>query len=85
MKNLLPLFIQQQYQQHNFAGRFAACSMFVDISGFTSTTEALIASGQAEGVEVLSEAEGQRPDHITVIQNGSDLSSPIPCEVKLPG
>ena len=29
--------------------------MFVDISGFTQTTEALIRSGQAEGVEVLSE------------------------------
>ncbi len=55
MKNLLPYFIQQQYQQHNFTGRFSACSMFVDISGFTQTTEALIRSGQAEGVEVLSE------------------------------
>ncbi len=55
MKNLLPYFIQQQYRQHNFAGAFQACSMFVDISGFTSTTESLIHSGQAEGVEVLSE------------------------------
>ena len=55
MQNLLPYFIQQQYQQHNFVGRFSVCSMFVDISGFTQTTEALIRSGQAEGVEVLSE------------------------------
>ncbi len=55
MKNLLPYFIQQQYQQHNFTGRFSTCSMFVDISVFTQTTEALIRSGKAEGVEVLSE------------------------------
>ena len=55
MKNLIPRFIQEQYQQQNFAGSFVACSMFVDISGFTQTTEALIASGQAEGAEVLSE------------------------------
>ncbi len=36
------------------SGAFQAVSMFVDISGFTQTSEALIRSGQEEGEEILS-------------------------------
>ncbi|OQY26356.1 MAG: hypothetical protein B6244_13820 [Candidatus Cloacimonetes bacterium 4572_55] len=55
MKNLIPHFIQQKYQSSIKSGAFQAVSMFVDISGFTQTTEALIRSGQEEGAEILSD------------------------------
>lgn len=53
MKNLLPHFIQDQFQQGNFEGDFQAFSMFVDISGFTQMTETLMKEGH-EGAEILS-------------------------------
>ncbi|OQY27769.1 MAG: hypothetical protein B6244_09700 [Candidatus Cloacimonetes bacterium 4572_55] len=55
MKNLIPRFIQQNYQANIMSGAFQAVSMFVDISGFTQTTEALIRSGKEEGAEILSD------------------------------
>ncbi|MFC1849537.1 tetratricopeptide repeat protein [candidate division CSSED10-310 bacterium] len=55
MKNIIPQFIQEHYNANNQGGVFQACTMFVDISGFTQTTEALIRSGQEEGAEILSE------------------------------
>ena len=53
MKNLLPHFIHDQFQQGNFEGSFQAFSMFVDISGFTQMTETLMKGGN-EGAEILS-------------------------------
>ena len=55
MKNLIPHFIQEQFKQDIFEGHFQAISMFVDISGFTKTTEALMRHGKEEGAEILSE------------------------------
>ncbi|OQY27230.1 MAG: hypothetical protein B6244_11215 [Candidatus Cloacimonetes bacterium 4572_55] len=54
MKNLIPHFIQKNYQSGNMSGEFQAASMFVDISGFTKTTESLMKHGKV-GAEVLSE------------------------------
>jgi len=53
MRNLIPHFIQEQYQQQQFEGEFDALTMFVDVSGFTATTQALMKQGH-EGAEVLA-------------------------------
>ncbi len=55
MKSMIPRFIHDNYQAGNFSGHFEAAAMFVDISGFTQTTEALMRLGREEGAEVLSE------------------------------
>ncbi len=55
MRNLIPHFIAEQYKQANYSGSFEAVTMFVDISGFTQTTEVLIRGGQSEGAEILSQ------------------------------
>ena len=54
MRNLLPPFIQRQFHQNQFSGEIEAASLFVDISGFTSMTDALMKHGR-EGTEVLSD------------------------------
>jgi tetratricopeptide (TPR) repeat protein len=54
MKNLIPHFIAEKYAQKEFAGQFQAVSMFLDISGFTPMTEALMKHGK-EGAEILSQ------------------------------
>ncbi len=54
MKNLIPRFIRYQFKRNQFGGRFKAASLFVDISGFTAMTEALMAHGKV-GAEVLAE------------------------------
>ncbi|MEA2008802.1 MAG: tetratricopeptide repeat protein, partial [Chloroflexota bacterium] len=54
MRNLIPPFIQQQYQQDRFGGKIEAASLFVDISGFTRMTDTLMKHGR-EGTEVLSD------------------------------
>ena len=53
MKNLLPHFIIEQFQNQNWEGGFETIIMFVDVSGFTPMTEALMKHGD-EGAEVLS-------------------------------
>ncbi|MEM6963344.1 MAG: tetratricopeptide repeat protein [Bacteroidota bacterium] len=53
MKNLIPDFIQRQYQKGLRHGNFEAFTMFVDLSGFTSLTETLMKHGN-EGAEQLS-------------------------------
>ena len=53
MKNFLPQFIQKQYQTGTWRGRFEAYTMFIDLSGFTAMTEALMREGN-EGAEKLS-------------------------------
>ncbi len=53
MKNLLPHFIQEQYLKQEYEGRFDALTMFVDVSGFTPLTQALMQEGH-EGAEILA-------------------------------
>ncbi len=54
MKNLIPRFIRYQFKRNQFGGHFKAASLFVDISGFTAMTEALMVHGKV-GAEVLAE------------------------------
>jgi tetratricopeptide (TPR) repeat protein/class 3 adenylate cyclase len=53
LKNLIPYFIQHQFQQKNNHGYFNAYTMFIDLSGFTPLTETLMERGN-EGAEELS-------------------------------
>ncbi|MCA9962514.1 MAG: adenylate/guanylate cyclase domain-containing protein, partial [Anaerolineales bacterium] len=55
MKNLIPHFIQQQFAQGVWHGRFHAATLFIDITGFTSLTETLM-QYEKEGAEVLAGA-----------------------------
>ncbi|MDY0017878.1 MAG: tetratricopeptide repeat protein [Candidatus Delongbacteria bacterium] len=54
MRNLVPERILHIIKNNKSSDRFECFSMFVDISGFTKTTEALMRHGQ-EGAEVLSD------------------------------
>ncbi|MBN2789851.1 MAG: tetratricopeptide repeat protein [Candidatus Delongbacteria bacterium] len=54
MHNLVPDRIVQNFIDNKFTDKFECFAMFVDISGFTSTTEALMKHGQ-EGAEILSD------------------------------
>jgi predicted ATPase/class 3 adenylate cyclase len=54
MRNLVPERIVVNLKNNKLRDEFDCFSMFVDISGFTSTTEALMKHGQ-EGAEVLSD------------------------------
>lgn len=54
IRNLIPRFIHDQYQQGNVEGNFEALTMFVDVARFTDMTETLMQYG-AEGAEVLAE------------------------------
>nr|HXK50384.1 adenylate/guanylate cyclase domain-containing protein [Clostridiales bacterium] len=54
MRNLVPERILNNIKVNKLSDRFDCFSMFVDISGFTKTTEALMKHGQ-EGAEVLSD------------------------------
>jgi predicted ATPase/class 3 adenylate cyclase len=53
MRNLIPHFIQEEYTKENFEGNFEALTMFVDVSGFTPMTQALMTWGH-EGAEILA-------------------------------
>lgn len=53
MHNLVPEFIQESYAGGTFHGDFRAASLFVDISGFTRITDALMVHGP-HGAEVLA-------------------------------
>ena len=53
MKQLIPYFIHQQFQQNRTYGHFCAYTIFVDLSGFTPLTETLMKEGN-EGAEELS-------------------------------
>ncbi len=54
MKNLIPHFISEQFEKQCFEGNFQAVTMFIDISGFTAMTQALMKNGK-EGAEILTE------------------------------
>jgi tetratricopeptide (TPR) repeat protein/class 3 adenylate cyclase len=54
MRNFIPVFIQRKTEQGDEKeGSFKSSTMFMDISGFTNMTEALMGRGK-EGAEVLS-------------------------------
>ncbi|HMO38526.1 MAG TPA: tetratricopeptide repeat protein [Saprospiraceae bacterium] len=53
MKNLIPHFIQEQYEQGKLRGQLQAYTMFIDLSGFTPLTETLMGRGN-RGAEELS-------------------------------
>ncbi|HSR30075.1 MAG TPA: AAA family ATPase [Anaerolineae bacterium] len=52
MRNLVPHFILERYIQGLRRGDFATIGLFVDISGFSAITDALMAHGQ-HGAEIL--------------------------------
>jgi predicted ATPase/class 3 adenylate cyclase len=58
LKRFLPVFIQENYRSGTLSGRLEACTVFMDISGFTKLTEKLMRKGP-EGAEELSEALNQ--------------------------
>lgn len=53
MHRLVPEFILDRYAADEAAGSFDACALFVDISGFTPITDAIMGHGQ-HGAEVLA-------------------------------
>ncbi|MCK4667762.1 adenylate/guanylate cyclase domain-containing protein, partial [Candidatus Dependentiae bacterium] len=53
-RNFIPRFIEKQYLNKRYKGKFQAVTLFMDIVGFTSMTETLMNYGK-EGAEVLSE------------------------------
>ncbi len=53
MRNIIPRFIHDRFNEGDLQGEFEAVTMFMDISGFTPITEQLMKKGK-EGAEVLS-------------------------------
>jgi predicted ATPase/class 3 adenylate cyclase len=53
MHRLVPEFIQEQYRAEQGGGSFDAGALFVDLSGFTAITEALMGRGR-HGAEILA-------------------------------
>ncbi len=53
MSGMVPGFILDKFRKKRFSGSFKAFTMFVDISGFTSMTQSLMAHGK-EGAEIMS-------------------------------
>jgi predicted ATPase/class 3 adenylate cyclase len=58
LRHFLPHFIQENYRHGLTQGTLRACTMFVDLSGFTRLTEKLMEKGP-EGVEELSRTLNQ--------------------------
>ena len=54
MRNLIPKFIIEKFDENKFSGNFTAATMFIDISGFTKMTQDLMKNGK-EGAEILSD------------------------------
>ena len=50
---LIPHFIHDQYRSGNSGGQLAAAALFIDISGFTAMSQALMKHGKV-GAELLS-------------------------------
>lgn len=53
VRNLIPHFIQKAYIERTFEGHFDAVTIFVDVSGFTPMTQALMEHSH-EGAEILA-------------------------------
>ena len=54
MRNLVPHFILKNYAAGKLNGTFSAVGLFLDISGFSAMTEALMTHGQ-HGAELLAQ------------------------------
>ncbi len=54
MHRLIPSLISEQFDRNQFSGNFQATTMFIDIAGFTTMTQALMNNGK-EGAEVLAD------------------------------
>lgn len=54
MRNLVPERVVKNLIEKKYQDKYMCFSMFVDVSGFTKTTEALMTHGQ-EGAEILSD------------------------------
>lgn len=52
-KHLVPHYIVEQFVQGHFHGRFLATTLFIDIAGFTDTTNQFMQQGQ-EGSEAMA-------------------------------
>jgi tetratricopeptide (TPR) repeat protein/class 3 adenylate cyclase len=76
MNNLIPAFIAEKYQKQEKSGSFSAATMFLDISGFTAMTEALMQHGN-EGAEILALIINRifEPVIETVYQGGGFIST----------
>lgn len=53
MKNLIPVFINDNYKKEIYKGNFSGITIFADIKGFSSMTEELMKNGK-EGAEILA-------------------------------
>jgi len=53
LKYLIPHFIQEKFDADEFHGSLSACTLFLDLSGFTPLTESLMNKGNS-GAEELS-------------------------------
>lgn len=53
MKYLIPHFVQEKFDANELHGSLSACTLFLDLSGFTPLTEALMNKGNS-GAEELS-------------------------------
>ena len=53
MRRIIPEIIVENYRLGRYQGSFKAASMFLDISGFSGMTDALMGQGQ-HGAEVLA-------------------------------
>src|SRR5512142_933762 len=76
MHPLVPAFIINNYLAGNLGGSFQAVGLFVDISGFSSMTDALMAHGQ-HGAEVLAEIMSSVLDPLieSVFEQGGFVAS----------
>ena len=54
MKQLVPNFILEKYNKHQYSGSLQAFVLFIDISGFTAMTQDLMKTSK-EGAEILSD------------------------------
>jgi predicted ATPase/class 3 adenylate cyclase len=55
LRQLVPQFILEQFTQGRFYGRFPAATLFLDLSGFTDITNAVMQQGK-EGGEAMADA-----------------------------
>ncbi|MEZ4767289.1 MAG: tetratricopeptide repeat protein [Caldilineales bacterium] len=75
--NLAPRFILEQHERGVFSGQLQAATLFVDISGFSAMTDALMAHGQ-HGAEVAADImrEVLDPALEAVFSYGGFVSNP---------
>lgn len=76
MHRLIPEFIQEQYRLDQTSGIFDACALFVDISGFTAITDAIMGHGQY-GAELLANIIGEvfDPLMLSVFEQGGFVTN----------